>query len=76
MKSLCRMCAVAALTCVFTVSICAGEMSAGIVNPPPSQPAVTTGEATQPGLETKETDETNDGVVEIVLTLLNVLSVL
>jgi hypothetical protein len=73
MKSLRRLCAVAALTCVFAVSSYAGDMSAGIVNdtsPPPAQPAMTTGEATQPELETNESDKTGDGVVEFMLTLL------
>lgn len=70
MKSLRRLCAVAALTCAFAVSSYAGDMSAGVVNPPPAQPAVTTEEAPQMELETKEADETNGGVVQFVWTLL------
>jgi hypothetical protein len=45
-------------------------MSAGVVNPPPAQPAVITDEVPQLELEDNKADETREGVIQTLLTLL------
>lgn len=68
MKTLREMTAAALLACVLTVSVSAGEMSAGYTGsppPPPPDPPATTN-ATADG-----TAETGDVIVDAIATLLS-----
>lgn len=63
MKNIRHLCAVGALACVFAISAYAGEISCGVADPPPPPPP-------QQAATVDAADETDDGVLQIAVTLL------
>ena len=81
MKNLRRMCAAMALTCILAVAVSAGDMLAGVVEPPP--PPASAGDISAPGAvpppppqsaaeATAEGDIHAGGVIAVLLSLLSV----